>query len=79
MRRFDLIYELPRGGPVSLRITDAAGRCLRTLVDQVADRGKYVSRWDGLDDRGVPVPAGIYFAQLRTAEGAGVRSVVVVR
>lgn len=35
---------------------------VRTLVDGVLDAGDRSTPWDGLDDAGSPVAAGVYFA-----------------
>jgi hypothetical protein len=46
-----------------LTIHDAAGRRVRTLSVTGS-----TAEWDGLDDRGVPVAAGTYFARTGTGE-----------
>jgi hypothetical protein len=60
---------LPRAGRVDLRIHDVAGRRVRTLLAGAPrPAGPLAVRWDGDDDRGRPLPSGVYFARLR-AEG----------
>lgn len=67
-----LQYSLDRGGDVELVVFDAAGRHVRTLVAEPQTAGPHTATWRGVDDRGRTVPAGVYFALLRT--GAGVRT-----
>jgi hypothetical protein len=58
-------FTLPRVGTVTLRIHDAAGRLVRTLLagaPRAAGRHEVV--WDGRDDRGRIAPAGVYLARL---------------
>ena len=75
-----LSYRLPTAGPVTLFVTDARGRRVRTLVPEgSAEAGDHVASWDGLDDRGVRVPAGIYFGAFRTARHTETQRLVMLR
>ncbi len=70
--RTSIRYESPSTGLFDLKIYDVAGRLVKTLVDgEVTTGGKHTIEWDGRDDRGAPVPAGVYFAR---AEAAGEES-----
>jgi hypothetical protein len=62
-RQSRLQFSVPRTSHVSLRVFDAKGRVVRTLVDQDAAAGSFESNWDGRDDRGVTVAPGVYFAR----------------
>ncbi|MBU2692763.1 MAG: hypothetical protein KJ970_17740 [Candidatus Eisenbacteria bacterium] len=60
-------YAIPAdasGGLVSLRVYDAGGRLIRTLVDTPQPAGFHNTSWDGRDRSGKPVGGGIYFYQL---------------
>lgn len=60
----------------SLRVLDASGRHVRTLT---AD-GVGTVLWDGTDDRGVPLPGGIYFYGTTGPDhGSALRRAVLVR
>lgn len=54
---------------VSLRIVDASGRVVATLADGRLEPGAHTLAWDGRDSAGRPVPSGVYFGLLRTADG----------
>lgn len=58
-----------RGGRVRLTIHDAAGRCVRVLMDSPVVAEKEVVRWDGRDARGRALPAGVYFTRLVAGGG----------
>jgi hypothetical protein len=74
-----LSYRLPTAGPATLFVTDARGRLVRRLVqDDAATAGDHVASWDGMDDRGVRVPAGVYFGALRTARHTETRRLVML-
>jgi len=67
--RTSLAYVVPADASVDLRVYDAAGRLVRTLVvGEEKAAGAYEMEWDGADERGVPVAAGVYFVRL-TVEG----------
>jgi glucose/arabinose dehydrogenase len=49
---------------VSLRIFDVAGRLVRTLVDTTLTAGDHLAVWDGTNDAGIQVEAGLYLYRL---------------
>ena len=61
-------YELPEQAYVNITIYDLRGRQVRTLVDQQEEPGYKSIIWDGTNDRGQAVSAGIYFYQIRAGE-----------
>jgi len=54
---------------VTLRIFDASGRLVRTLLDGVAETtpAVRVPTWDGRDEKGQRVGSGIYYYRLTVA------------
>jgi hypothetical protein len=75
-------FDLASGGAAALRVYAASGRLVRTVVLAPLPAGRFRSSWDGRDDRGAPVPSGVYFARLEV-EGAlpyrGVRRLIRLR
>ena len=61
-------YEIPRAGHVSLRIYNSLGQEVRRLVDRVQPAGYHQITWNGLDQRGNPVPSGMYHYRLQVGE-----------
>src|SRR5262245_32042786 len=61
-------FTLPSSEHVRLDVYDAAGRRVRTLVDEVRARGPHQVEWDGRDEHAVALASGIYFYRL-TARG----------
>jgi hypothetical protein len=59
-------FELPRAGHASLAVFDAQGRRVRSLLEGAQPAGRGAVRWDGADDAGRPLGAGLYFARLVT-------------
>lgn len=78
--RTRLAYSLPQGpARVRLRIHGADGRVVRTLVDDERPAGPGSAEWDGADDRGGRVPAGLYFVSLDALGRNLTRKLAVVR
>ncbi len=62
-----LAARLPAGAAASARIVDAAGRSVRELGSRTSATGAAELSWDGRDEAGRPVAAGVYFARLEAA------------
>lgn len=60
----DIAFELPRPAETWLRVHDVTGRLVRTLRDGTLPAGEHREAWDGNDDAGRPVAAGVYFLRL---------------
>ncbi len=57
-------YELARNGNTQLVIYNMLGQKVRTLVNEYRSAGQYTQSWDGHDDNGQPVSAGLYVCRL---------------
>ncbi len=68
-----------RGAHTKLAIFDATGRTVRTLVEGPVSRGEHRALWQGRDDHGRDVPAGLYFCSLRAGSRSVVHRVFLVR
>jgi hypothetical protein len=74
-----LHYSLPTAQSARLVIYDASGRVVRTLARGTAAAGYHSLEWNGRDEAGRAVPAGIYFARLQTAGCSLTRRLLRVR
>jgi len=73
-------YDVPKnGGEVSLRIYDAVGRVVKTLVAGTLAAGQRSIAWDGHDDAGRPVASGVYFCRLTASGYTNTRKMVLVK
>ena len=66
VRSTRLVFTLRQAAPVSLRLFDASGRLVRTLVDEPREGGEQAAVWDGQDDSGRRVASGLYFARFES-------------
>ena len=58
-------YDVPEMGHTDIRLYDLMGREVRTLLNRELAAGYHTINWDGKNNRGQIVSAGIYFCQLR--------------
>ncbi len=75
-------YRVPEGESfrgVRLRIFDMNGRLVRTLVEGEQPPGLYDRSWDGRDEGGRPVAAGIYPYRLDVAGKTATRKMVLLK
>jgi hypothetical protein len=63
-----LHYALPKAQEALLVIYDASGRAVRTLARGTTASGYHSVDWNGRDEAGRAVPAGVYFARLQTTD-----------
>lgn len=65
-----LEFTLPARADVAVGIYDLGGRRVRDLGHGSFEAGRHALTWDGRDERGAPLPAGVYFARV-SANGEG--------
>ena len=66
-------------GPASLGVYDVSGRRVRTLLAGVQPAGSRTVTWDGRDDAGTQLRAGMYVLRLVAGERIETRTVRLVR
>jgi alkaline phosphatase len=70
---------LPKAGEIRLSVYDLSGRLVATLADGEQNAGVFVRTWNGRNDSGAEVAAGVYLIELATRDRAVSRKVVLVR
>jgi uncharacterized membrane protein len=73
-----LRFDLPVPTAVSLRVFSVQGRLVRTIVDGQVEAGRHQRRWDGRDDRGRGVAAGVYFYRLEAKDFDRTRKMILL-
>ena len=56
-------FSLSQSGPADLSIYSVDGSRVRTLVKGMQSAGNYNYVWDGRDDSGRPMSAGVYYVR----------------
>ena len=72
-------FEVPQPARVRLEIFDAAGRRVRTLVDEERTAGRYDVRWDGTGDDGGGMASGVYICRMKAGSFREMRRMTLVR
>ena len=72
-------FGLKRRAHVSLRIYDAAGRLVATLVEGALPAGRHTAAWDGRGQGGRTAASGVYFYRLRTGDFERTRKMILMR
>jgi choice-of-anchor B domain-containing protein len=72
-------YDVPETAPVRLVIYDILGRNIRTLVNGVQEPGYKTVTWNGADDGGRPVSAGMYIVTMASGSHRFVRKMVLLK
>jgi hypothetical protein len=74
-----IVYSTQAAGRVNLSIYDVSGRLVKTLVDKELPTGPHKAIWDGRNDAGGMVSAGVYFARLESARRRQSRKLVLLK
>ena len=69
-------FTLASPGHVRIRVLDLAGREVDLLLDAVAEAGERSVIWNGRNERGEPVPAGMYLYELQAPGFEATRKLV---
>ena len=71
-------YELPVASNVSLKLYNACGQLVRTLVNCHQKTGIYIYNWDGRDDQKRTLPSGVYFYRFETKRFISTKKIVLI-
>lgn len=63
-----LHFDLPTGQHVRLQALDAQGRRVRTLANHALPAGSHTIAWDGCNEAGGRVGAGVYFYKFEAGD-----------
>lgn len=74
-----LEFDVRAAGRVHLEVFDAAGRRVRTLVSRDLPAGRGRVGWDGTDERGRVLPAGVYLCRLDVGGASVSHKLVLAR
>ena len=76
--RVRISYELVQPSEVSISIYNIIGTKIKTLSDQLLTPGEYANDWDGKNETGTKVPAGIYFYTIRSGKSTTSGKIVLL-
>jgi flagellar hook assembly protein FlgD len=73
-----IAFTLQSPEQTSLKVFDASGRLVRSLLDEPRTAGLHSMIWDGRDNEGHGVASGVYFYRLETGAFSETRRMVLV-
>ena len=77
--RTTVAFTLGSSGRTLVRVIDAAGRHVATLLDDHLVTGRHEVRWNGRTDAGSEAASGIYFVSVQSGELRRAAKIVLVR
>jgi hypothetical protein len=72
-------YSLPIESVVTVTVYDMLGKEINRLISQKKLSGKHTIQWNGHDNDGITVSAGIYFYQLQTGEFVQTKKMLLMK
>ncbi|MCG3119725.1 MAG: hypothetical protein ALAOOOJD_02236 [bacterium] len=72
-------YHLPARTNVTLRVYNALGQEVRTLISALQEAGVYAATWDGKDNNGRQLSTGLYLFRLEAGDFVMTRKMAMVK
>lgn len=73
------LYTLENDNHVTLKVYNTVGQEIITLVDEFQASGSQRIEWDGLDQKGQPVPSGTYLYKITVDDRVQTNTVVLIK
>ena len=64
---------------MDLKIYNLQGNLVKTLVNDIKQAGFYNLIWDGRDERGKPVPSGVYIYKIDTDNHSNSKQMILLK
>ncbi len=77
--RITISFNVGRSGPVELNIYDLVGRRIKDIVSQQFEVGQYDRQWDGRDNSGSIMPAGVYLVRIKSETTTDSKKITLVK
>jgi Zn-dependent metalloprotease len=75
----EISFTIDQAGPASLKVYDASGRLVKTLVDGQVKQGEHTVSWNGIDDSGNSMSSGVYFYRLHNGSATSTKQMVLIK
>ena len=72
-------FALPKDGNVKLQVYDITGSLVKTVLDQTMRGGNMEVTWDGTNNSGTKVAAGVYIYRLQASNFVATKKMVMVK
>ncbi len=74
-----ITYNLPDHQMISLKILDASGKIIRTMVNEFQYSGSKRVQWNAINDNGQKVSSGVYFFSVETENLRQTRKMILLK
>jgi hypothetical protein len=78
-KKITIAYQVSKHGEVDLMVYDVSGQLVRNFQIGMTNSGYYKVMWDGKDNIGCNVPAGIYFVRFTVDDYEKIEKIVLFR
>ena len=75
----NISYDLPENSFVSISIFDMMGRTIKEHLFEKVSAGRHSINWNGLDNNGSLVSAGVYFYSVRTKNNFETKKMILLK
>jgi len=75
----NLSYDLPEDAMVNITVFDMMGRVVRTLVNGQQSAGYKSLQWNGTNNSGHPISAGLYIYTIQAGEFSQTRKMILLK
>jgi hypothetical protein len=72
-------FQVQKPSRITITIYDTIGREVRTLIDNFYQTGNYNATWDGSDNNGQKVNAGVYFYCMKSIDFKEVKKALLLK
>lgn len=74
-----IYFEIPSTQQVTVVVYNLLGQKVKTVLDEALPPGRHVLPWDGTDERGQAVPAGVYIYRIKAGDFIAARKMILIR
>jgi flagellar hook assembly protein FlgD len=75
----EIVYSVRESGMVDLVVYDILGRRISMLASGYHEPNRYRVVWNGTDEKGFKVPAGVYFYRMSTETFSDVKKFILLK
>ena len=72
-------YSVAKASGVILKIYNASGKEIKTLVNENKTTGTFEIQWDGKDNAGFSVSSGVYFYKIKAGDFSQTKKMILMK
>lgn len=77
--RITISFHVGQANHVDLNIYDLGGRLIKQLAAQEFEAGRYTEPWDGRNEKGSLMPAGVYLVRIQSGSTTDSKKIILVK